>query len=194
MRPCSSRSFSGISKCFKTVVGQTPNENEFTSRSSRTERDRCLVASKAVRQSRQAVAGLLSGRVPFWSARNHDQYVGEKGSRPTAIRQTEYQYLWVIGAVNPHITQRSNQVEQSLSPLALISPQPITQSLGYSSSESSFDEGRVTKSRDCSSRNRSRGAIHRRRRTFNRICVAGCGTEATFTKAALSECPASARA
>ena len=26
----------------------------------------------------------------------------KKGSRPTAIRQTEYQYLWVIGAVNPH--------------------------------------------------------------------------------------------
>ncbi|QDU90269.1 hypothetical protein Pla175_36720 [Pirellulimonas nuda] len=25
----------------------------------------------------------------------------EKGSRPTAVRQTEYEYLWVIGAVCP---------------------------------------------------------------------------------------------
>jgi hypothetical protein len=27
--------------------------------------------------------------------------VGEEGSRPTAVRQTEYEYLWVLGAVCP---------------------------------------------------------------------------------------------
>jgi hypothetical protein len=29
----------------------------------------------------------------------------ERGSRPTAVRQTEYEYVWVIGAASPQIGQ-----------------------------------------------------------------------------------------
>ena len=36
-----------------------------------------------------------------------------RGSRPTAVRQTEYGYLWVIGAVCPH----TGQAEAILSPV-----------------------------------------------------------------------------
>lgn len=36
----------------------------------------------------------------------------KRGSRPTAVRQTEYEYLWVIGAASP----QTGQAEAILSP------------------------------------------------------------------------------
>lgn len=37
----------------------------------------------------------------------------KRGSRPTAVRQTEYEYLWVIGAASP----QTGQAEAILSPV-----------------------------------------------------------------------------
>ena len=39
-----------------------------------------------------------------------------KGSRPTAVRQTEYEYLWVLGAVCPETGQAEGLLSPRLKP------------------------------------------------------------------------------
>lgn len=60
-----------------------------------------------------------------------------RGSRPTAVRQTEYSYLWVVGAVSP----QSGQAEAILSPV--LNTSIINQFLEQFSRSLSADEHAV---------------------------------------------------